>query len=81
MQDFVKLILPSNDVGQIIDGLTERMLVWRATAEYFETGSPQSADYIEECSDEHEATAIADYYQRIIEQIKHQRDEHNEQSY
>lgn len=75
MLDFVKIYLPSNDVGQIIDGLTQRMLVWRATAEYFETGSPQSADYIEECSDEHEATAIANHYQYIIEQIKRQRDE------
>ncbi len=75
MLDFVKLILLRNDVGQIVDGLTERMLVWRATAEYFETGYPQSADYIEECSDEDEATAIADHYQYVIQQIKRQLNE------
>ena len=75
MLDFVKIILPRTDVGQIVDGLTERMLVWRATAEYFKAGSPQSADYIEECSDEYEATAIADYYQHIIAQIKRQLDD------
>jgi len=80
MLDFVKIILLRNDVGQIVDGLTERMLVWRATAEYFEMGSPQSADYIEECNDEHEATAIADHYQCIIAQINRQLDEQKEEN-
>jgi hypothetical protein len=72
MEDFVKLTLSRMDVGQIIEGLHERMLVWRATEEYMETGYPQSADCIEECSDEHEARAIADYYQHIINTIKKQ---------
>lgn len=72
MPDFVKLILSRNDVGQIIDGLTQRKLVWRATAEYFKTGHPVSADNIEECTDEEEADSIADYYEAIIESLKNQ---------
>jgi hypothetical protein len=72
MKDFVKLTLSRMDVGQILEGLHERMLVWRATEEYMETGYPQSADCIEECSDAQEAKAIADYYQHIIDTIKNQ---------
>jgi len=72
MEEFVKLILSRMDIGQILDGLHERMLVWRATEEYMETGYPQSSDCIEECSDEHEAHAIADYYQYLIDTVKKQ---------
>jgi hypothetical protein len=39
-----------------------------------ETGYPQSADCVEECSSEREACAIADYYQYIIDTIKKQLD-------
>jgi hypothetical protein len=31
MEEFVKLTLSRMDIGQILDGLHERMLVWRAT--------------------------------------------------
>jgi hypothetical protein len=72
MEDFVTLYLKRIDVGQILDGLHERMLVWRATNEYLETGYPQSADYTEECSSPLEALAIADYYQYIIDTIEKQ---------
>lgn len=72
MLDLVKIILPRSDISQIIDGLTERMLVWRATEEYIETGYPQSADYIEECGDAHEAQIIADHYKYLIDQISNQ---------
>ncbi len=74
MEDFVKLTLSRMDIGQVLDGLHERMLIWRATEEYFIDGCPQSADCIEECSDEHEARAIADYYQYLIDTIKKQLD-------
>lgn len=74
MEDFVKLILSRMDIGQVLDGLHERMLVWRATEEYFINAYPQSADCIEECSDEHEARAIAEYYQYLIDTIKKQLD-------
>lgn len=75
MVDFVKLILLRHDVSQIIDGLTERMLLWRATAEYIETGYPQSADCVADCEDEQEASAIADHYQYVIDQITRQLDQ------
>ena len=79
MDDFVTLYLKRMDVGQMLDGLHERLLVWRATYEYLETGYPQSADYIEECSHSHEALAIADYYQSIITTIENQLKEQENQ--
>ncbi len=70
--DFVKIILLKSDISQIIDGLTQRMLIWRATAEYIETGYPQSADCVEKCDDEQEAIVIAKHYKYIIDQIEDQ---------
>ena len=75
MFDFVKLVLIRSDVSQVVDGLTERMLVWKATAEYIETGYPQSADGVADCDDAQEAEAIAHHYQYIIDQINRQLDE------
>ena len=72
MENFVKLRLPSNDVGQVIDGLTERMIIWKATEEYLETGFTQYECGIEECSDSEEARFIAHYYENIIESLNRQ---------
>ena len=72
MLDFAKLFLLPNDVQQILDILQERMLIWRATAEYLETGYLQSADCMEECDDGHEARAIIDYHKYLINTIEGQ---------
>jgi len=72
MEEFVTLRLPRGDVGQIIDGLTQRMIVWKTTAEFLETGYSQLGDFIEECSKPEEAHFIAEYYQNIIDLIKKQ---------
>ena len=69
MEKFVTLRLPRNDVGQIIDGLRERMIIWKATEEYLETGISHFGDCIEECSDPEEARCIAEYYEKIIDLI------------
>jgi len=69
MEKFVTLRLPENDVGQIIDGLTQRMIIWRATEEYLETGMSHFGDFIEECSNPEEACFIAEYYEKIIDLI------------
>ena len=69
MEKFVTLRLPENDVGQIIDGLTERMIIWKTTEEYLETGFSHLGDCIEECSDPEEARFIAQYYENIIDLI------------
>ena len=67
------LTLDSNDIGQILDGLRCRADNWRETAEYLETGHTSRHDFVvEECSDAHEAQAIADHYERIITSIKSQ---------
>ena len=69
MDKFVSLRLPESDVGQIIDGLTERMIIWKTTEEYLETGFSHFGDFIEECSDPEEARFIAEYYEKIIDLI------------
>jgi len=69
MEKFVTLRLPLSDVGQIIDGLKERMIVWKATEEYLETGISHYGDYIEECPDPQEARFLAGYYEKIIDLI------------
>jgi len=74
MDKFITLTLPRNDVGQIIDGLEQRRIIWQATAEYLEAGSTTLSDYIEECYNSHEAQAITDCYQHIIDTIRRQRD-------
>ena len=69
MEKFVTLRLPRDDVGQILDGLTERMIIWKATEEYLETGFSHFGDCIEECSHAEEARFIAQYYEKIIDLI------------
>ena len=52
--------LPSNDLGQALDGLRCREEAWRNTAQYLETGdSPTEFFLAEECRDADEACAIA----------------------
>ena len=72
MEKFVTLRLPQNDVGQIIDGLTERVIIWRTTEEYLETGYSHLGDFVKECSEPEEARFIAQYYEKIIDLIQNQ---------
>ncbi len=71
----ITLQLSRNVVGQICEGLHERMLVWRATEQYLEQGYSHISDFIEECPHSYEAKAIADFYQQIIDTINHQLDD------
>ena len=72
MEKFVTLRLPECDVGQIIDGLTERMIIWKTTEEILETGFSHLGDIIEECSDSQEARFIANCYEKIVDLINKQ---------
>lgn len=72
MDKFITLTLPDLDVGQILDGLEQRRIIWQATADYLKFGYTDLDQPIEECSHSHEAKAIADYYQRIMDSIKKQ---------
>ena len=68
--------LEENDLGQILEGLQAREESWRKTADYFRSGfNPDDSFVIEECSDEHEADRIAQFYSRIIRDLESQRDE------
>ena len=70
----ITIHLLSNEVGQILDGLHERMTTWQATEEYLETGYSNISDFIEECSHPYEARAIAEFYEQIINSINQQLD-------
>ena len=74
MAEFITLSLKALDVGQILDGLEQRRIVWQATAEYLANDSTEVAVVVEECSNSYEAQAVADYYQHIIATIKQQWD-------
>ncbi|MFA5251522.1 MAG: hypothetical protein WC454_02920 [Phycisphaerae bacterium] len=72
MDKEVTLKLPSNMVGQILDGLRERTKVWRETEQYMEVGYTNEPCIIEECSNADEARNIAEYYEEIIGAIEKQ---------
>jgi len=72
MKKFVTLQLLRDDISQIIDGLTERMMIWKATEEYMETGYSHLGDFIEECSGPEEAHSVAQHYEDIVNSIKGQ---------
>lgn len=75
MDKEVTLKLPDNMVGQILDGLRERMHVWRNTKQYMEVGYTEDEfRTIEECSSVEEARNIAEYYEEIIGCIEKQLD-------
>ena len=72
MEKFVTLRLPEIDVLQIIDGLNQRMIIWKTTEEVMETGFSHLGDLIEECSNPQEAHFIAKHYENIIDLIQKQ---------
>ena len=72
MDKFVTLRIPKIDVLQIIDGLTQRMIIWKTTEEVMETGFSHLGNLIEECSNPQEAHFIAKHYENIIELINNQ---------
>ena len=74
MDKFITLTLAQNDVGQIIDGLEQRRIIWQATTEWLMYDYSELSDFMEECSDPLEAQAITDYYQYIINTVQNQRD-------
>ena len=73
MNDLIQLVLSRNDVGQILDGLEQRRIIWRATVEYLEYGHTDLSDHVEECHKPHEARAIAESYDSLIEMIRKQK--------
>lgn len=69
----LQIILSSNDLGQLLDGLRVRCEAWAKTADYLESGFNLDDAFIcEECRDAREARRLAQHYERIIAQIEHQ---------
>jgi hypothetical protein len=69
------LRLDSLDVGQILDGLQCRQESWANTAIFLRDGYFHDEAFVcEDCSDPVEAQNIANFYQRIVANIKRQVD-------
>ena len=65
--------LERNDLGQLLDGLRQRLESWAETAAYMESGYAERDDFIiEDCRDADEALAIAAHYNRLIATIQQQ---------
>ena len=69
---FVKLRLSRSAVGQILDALAVAANDWEATYDYLASDRIPDVALVRECSDEHEAVWIANYYRRIISVIESQ---------
>jgi hypothetical protein len=72
MDKIVTLQLPDLMVGQILGGLEQQRHVWQATAHFLATGEPPDDVLVAECSHEEEAAWIANFYDRIIHEIRRQ---------
>jgi hypothetical protein len=70
MKRNVTIALEENDWGQIIDGLTCRAEEYELTAQYHETGYAEN--YILEVRDAKEAKNLAQWYRRLVKQIRKQ---------
>ena len=70
--DLVVLRLPSNWVGQIVDGLSVLLEDWEATERFMETGRADEGQVIRECDGPREARSIAAFYREIIDAIVEQ---------
>lgn len=68
-----QIALSAADLTQALEGLRIRATAWRKTAEYLRHGFSDGDLFIcEECSDAHEATCIAEHYERIVANIEDQ---------
>ncbi|GEM_PF-2347267 len=75
-RELVTLMLDKQDIGQILDGLRERLETWEYTVEYMQTGYVPEPYCIAECSSPEEAEVIAGYYKAIIDRIESQLNMH-----
>lgn len=67
------LHLNQADVFQILDALSSRAESWERTVQFFKNVEAiDDGGFIEECSDENEATEIASHYRDIISNIESQ---------
>lgn len=65
------ITLDSTDIGQLLDGLSDRAASWRRTADYLEGGESDGL-VIEECSDSEEAEKIACHFEDLVKSIREQ---------
>lgn len=70
----IDLRLPSNFVGQILDGLEKLAEDWEFTSRCGTTGfcTTEGDLHMRDCNGPHEATRIAEFYREIIDSIRAQ---------
>ena len=74
MKKMIKIALEENDWGQILDGLICRAEQYELTAQYHEAGIADGS--VLDVRDADEARNLADWYRRIVEDLRRQlRDE------
>ncbi len=70
MNELIRVTLPRDFFGQLLDGLDCMIEQWQITAEYMETGYCRDDSVgIRECTDAAEADSIAEYYAQIRDQL------------
>lgn len=69
----IQISLTENDLGQIMDGLSQRQEAWAKTAAWHRGELEDPYFQIEESKDEREAQWIAHYYAEILEKLQEQR--------
>lgn len=64
------LALDAFDMGQLLDGITQRANAYRNTENYHETGDFDTHEPILEVNDAEEARKLAEHYERIAAAIE-----------
>ncbi len=61
----------ARDLGQVVDGLEQRAVAWKRTANYLLTETFPEGEFflIEDCSEAHEADVIAAHYRAILHKL------------
>ena len=72
MSETVKLDLPRDYAGQILDGLDVLIEQWEYTAEYLESGLMRDDLALRECTNPEEARWLAAYYGEIRSSVRQQ---------
>ena len=68
----IRIDLPRNDVGQLLEGVDVLIDQWEATTEYLRTGEVREDVCIRESHDPHEAETITQIYRDLKRSIADQ---------
>ncbi len=73
------IVLGSNDLGQALEGLELRAQAYRNAEAYHATGEALFDEQIPEVNDDDEARKIAEHYERIIGNVRAQKEKQDKE--